>query len=259
MTRHVLVTGAASGIGLAVAQRFAALGDRLTLVDHRADALDAAAGSIGSTEAVGTIVADLRDRDAPTRAVTTAWEQAPVDVLVNAAGVYPATPFLELDATTWDAVQDVNVRAPLLATVALGRLAGAAGRTPTVVNITSGAALRARPGAAPYSTSKAALEMVTRASALELGAAGIRVNAVAPGFVVVDSDVNRVSDEYAAAVSPNPLGRPGEPSDIAKAVVWLADPEQSGWVTGTILRVDGGSSTGAHTLPLSTTREEVTA
>ncbi|TCK62893.1 SDR family oxidoreductase [Curtobacterium sp. PhB136] len=258
MTRHVLVTGAASGIGLAVAQRFASLGDRLTLVDHRADALAAAAGSIGPTP-VGTVVADLRDPDAPTRAVSTAWEQAPVDVLVNAAGVYPATPFLELDAATWDSVQDVNVRAPLLATVALAQLATAAGRTPTVVNITSGAALRARPGAAPYSTSKAALEMVTRASALELGAAGIRVNAVSPGFVVVDSAVNRVSDEYAAAVSPNPLGRPGEPSDIAKAVVWLADPEQSGWVTGTVLRVDGGSSTGAHTLPLSTAREEVTA
>lgn len=261
MTRHVLVTGAASGIGLAVARSFAALGDRLTLVDHRADALAAAAGSIGSTEAVGTVAADLRDPDAPTRAVTAAWEQAPVDVLVNAAGVYPATPFLELDAATWDSVQDVNVRAPLLATVALGRLATRVGRTPTVVNISSGAALRARPGAAPYSTSKAALEMVTRASALELGAAGIRVNAVAPGFVVVDSEVNRVSDEYAAAVSPNPLGRPGDPSDIAKAVVWLADPEQSGWVTGTILRVDGGSSTGAHNLPLSssTTREEVSA
>jgi len=258
MTRHVLVTGAASGIGLAVARSFAALGDRLTLVDHRADALDVAAASIG---AGSPVVADLRDPEAPARAVTAAWEQAPVDVLVNAAGVYPATPFLELDAATWDAVQDVNVRAPLLATVALGRLATGADRTPVVVNITSGAALRARPGAAPYSTSKAALEMVTRASALELGAAGIRVNAVAPGFVVVDSEVNRVSDEYAAAVSPNPLGRPGDPSDIAKAVVWLADPEQSGWVTGTILRVDGGSSTGAHALPLSssTTREEVSA
>lgn len=258
MTRHVLVTGAASGIGLAVARSFAALGDRLTLVDHRADALDEAAASIG---AGSPVVADLRDPNVPARAVTAAWEQAPVDVLVNAAGVYPATPFLELDAATWDSVQDVNVRAPLLATVALGRLATGAGRTPTVVNITSGAALRARPGAAPYSTSKAALEMVTRASALELGAAGIRVNAVAPGFVVVDSEVNRVSDEYAAAVSPNPLGRSGDPSDIAKAVVWLADPEQSGWVTGTILRVDGGSSTGAHTLPLSSSsiREEVSA
>lgn len=301
MSRHVLVTGAASGIGLEVARRFAALGDRVTLVDHRAEALEVAAvsvgaaaagsgaagsvgavgavgsagalgsagsagavgsaGSAGSADAcVGTVVADLRDPDAPSRVVTEAWALAPVDVLVNAAGVYPATPFLELDAATWDAVQDVNVRAPLLATVTLGRLATAAGGTPSVVNITSGAALRARPGAAPYSTSKAALEMVTRASALELGAAGIRVNAVAPGFVVVDSAVNRVSEEYAAAVSPNPLGRTGEPSDIAKAVVWLADPEQSGWVTGTILRVDGGSSTGAHTLPLSTApREDVTA
>lgn len=258
MSRHVLVTGGASGIGLATARRFAGAGDRVTLVDHRPDALAAAAGSIvvDAGAGIGTLVADLRDPDAPAAAVTAAWDTAPVDVLVNAAGVYPATPFTELDAATWDAVQHVNVRAPLLATVTLARLATAAGRTPTVVNITSGAALRARPGAAPYSTSKAALEMVTRASALELGSVGIRVNAVAPGFVAVDSDVNRVSDEYAAAVSPNPLGRVGEPDDIAKAVLWVADPEQSGWVTGTVLRVDGGSSTGAHTLPLSTPREE---
>jgi NAD(P)-dependent dehydrogenase (short-subunit alcohol dehydrogenase family) len=206
---------------------------------------------VGSGSVVRTIVADLRDPVSPERVVAEAWSAAPVDVLVNAAGVYPATPFAELDATTWDAVQAVNVRAPLLATVALGNLAVAAGRTPCVVNISSGAALRARPGAAPYSTSKAALEMVTRASALELGPAGIRVNAVAPGFVTVDSTINAVTPEYADAVSANPLGRRGAPSDIAEAVFWLADPDAAGWVTGTVLRVDGGSSTGAHTLPLS--------
>src|SRR5699024_5219569 len=93
---------------------------------------------------------------------------------------------------------------------------------PAIVNISSGAALRARPGAAPYSTSKAAIEMLTRASALELGEFGIRVNAVAPGFVVVDSELNRLTDEYVDAVSVNPLGRKGRPDDIARAALWLA-------------------------------------
>ncbi|PZF63305.1 SDR family NAD(P)-dependent oxidoreductase [Curtobacterium sp. MCBD17_013] len=256
MTRHVLVTGAASGIGLAVATRFATDGALVTMVDLRAEPLDAASASVASVAALGreavvTITADLREPDAPAAVVDRAWDRAVVDVLVNAAGVYPATPFLQLDAATWDAVQAVNVRAPILATVALARRAETAGTRPCVVNISSGSALRARPGAAPYSTSKAALEMVTRASALELGAAGIRVNAVAPGFVDVDSDVNRVTDEYAAAVSANPLGRRGRPTDIANAVVWLADDTAAEWVTGSILRVDGGSSTGAHALPLS--------
>jgi 3-oxoacyl-[acyl-carrier protein] reductase len=251
---HVVITGAASGIGLQTAVRFASVGADITLVDYRADALDGAARTVRDAGAgrVATITADLREADAAGRFVEDAWALAPIDILVNSAGVYPATPFLELDAATWDSVQHVNVRAPLLATVALANAAISAGLGASVVNISSGAALRARPGAAPYSTSKSALEMATRASALELGPHGIRVNAVAPGFIVVDSDVNRVTDEYASAVSSNPLGRVGEPDDIARAVVWLAGPE-AGWVTGTILRVDGGSSTGAHTLPLSWT------
>jgi 3-oxoacyl-[acyl-carrier protein] reductase len=258
--RHVVVTGAASGIGLQTAVRFAADGDRLTLVDVReAELVEAAAtvraASLGAAatwsdeEAVRTTTADLTDPEAPARVVDEAWSAAPVDVLVNAAGVYPATPFLDLDAATWDAVQAVNVRAPVLLTVSLARRVVGAGLRASVVNISSGAALRARPGAAPYSTSKAALEMATRASALELGPLGLRVNAVAPGFVVVDSTANPVSDEYAAAVGANPLGRPGDPDDIARAVLWVAGDEAA-WVTGSVFRVDGGSSTGAHTLPL---------
>ena len=251
MRRHIVITGAASGIGRQIAVRFANLGEQLTLVDINAEALaDTAADCTrAGSEGVATITADLRSADGPRSMVKEAWATAPVDVLVNAAGVYPATPFLDLTAEAWDAVTGLNTRAPVLATVALAKLSVEAGRRADVINISSGAALRARPGAAPYSTSKAALEMATRASALELGPLGIRVNAVAPGFVTVDSSVNPVTEEYAAAVSANPLGRRGEPDDIARAVLWLASSEAE-WITGEILRVDGGSSVGAMNLPL---------
>jgi NAD(P)-dependent dehydrogenase (short-subunit alcohol dehydrogenase family) len=251
LSRHVLITGAGSGIGRQTALAFAGQGEMLSLVDLRADAANAVAREARAlgAEAAHVHGTDLRDPEAPAATVRAAWEKAPVDVLVNAAGVYPATPFLDLDASIWDAVQHLNVRAPLLSTVALAQLASAAGRRPVVVNISSGAALRARPGAAPYATSKAALEMATRASALELGPLGIRVNAVAPGFVTVDSEANPVTEEYAAAVSPNPLGRRGRPDDIANAVLWLCS-DAAEWITGEVLRVDGGASTGAMNLPL---------
>jgi NAD(P)-dependent dehydrogenase (short-subunit alcohol dehydrogenase family) len=100
-----------------------------------------------------------------------------------------------------------------------------------------------------YATSKAAMEMLTKACAVELGGHGIRVNAVSPGFVTVDSEANPVTEEYAAAVSVNPLGRPGAPGDIARAVQWLAS-EQAEWITGAVLRVDGGSTAGAPALPV---------
>ncbi|WP_104190417.1 SDR family NAD(P)-dependent oxidoreductase [Cryobacterium sp. Y82] len=256
---HVLITGAASGIGLQTAVRFGGIGATVTLVDYRTDALAAAARVVREAGAAGvvTITEDLQDADAPRRTVDAAWTRSPVDILVNSAGIYPALPFLDLTPSTWDAVQNINVRAPLLATVALANAVIDAKSTASIVNISSGAALRARPGAAAYSTSKSALEMMTRASALELGPHGIRVNAVAPGFIAVASDVNPVTTEYAAAVSGNPLGRDGTPDDIARAVVWISGSE-AGWVTGTILRIDGGSSTGAHNLPLSWTTVDFT-
>ncbi|MFE2938107.1 SDR family NAD(P)-dependent oxidoreductase [Streptomyces sp. NPDC059255] len=242
---HVLVTGAASGIGRAVAEHFAAAGHRLTLVDIDADRLAGTAGPLGAAHQVH----DLCAPNGPAAAVGDAWEaHGPVDVLVNSAGIYPSLDMAEVTAADWDRVFALNTRAPVLATAELARRATAAGRPASVVNISSGAALRARPGGGPYASSKAALEMATRAAALELGPHGIRVNAVSPGFIGVDSACNPVTDEYAAAVSVNPLGRPGTPADIARAVVWIAGPDAS-WVTGEILRVDGGSGTGATHLP----------
>ncbi|GAA2608599.1 SDR family oxidoreductase [Streptomyces axinellae] len=261
---HVLVTGAARGIGRAVAGEFDhALAQRgpgggvLSLVDRDGERLAGTARELAEAGPRpgegGTVIAtdsvDLSGAEGPAGAIARAWRaRGPVDVLVNAAGAYPSIDMLEVTAEDWDRLFALNTRAPVLATAELARLAVASGRGASVVNISSGAALRARPGGGPYAATKAALETATRAAALELGPHGIRVNAVSPGFVAVDSDVNPVAPEYAAAVSANPLGRPGTPADIARAVRWIAGPEAA-WITGEVLRVDGGSSTGASHLP----------
>jgi len=246
---HVLVTGAAGGIGGAIAEEFAARGAFLTLADRDPADLERTAARLGTADGIATRAADLTGAEAPTALVEAAWAaHGPVDVLVNAAGVYPSLDMADVDAESWDRLFAVNLRAPVLTTAAFARLATGQRRCGAVVNISSGSALRARPGGGPYASSKAALEMATRAAALELGAHGIRVNAVSPGFVPVDSDRNPVSAEYAAAIGANPLGRPGSPRDIARAVCWIAGPDAS-WITGEVLRVDGGSSTGALHLP----------
>ena len=251
---HVLITGGAGGIGEGIARVFVRAGAAVTLVDYREDALREAAERLRAEvhdADVDVLVADLTSPLDPGRVVEQAWaDRAPIDVLVNSAGLYPSRPLLELTAEIWDAILDVNLRSAALTTVAFAKLAHAENRAGSIVNITSGAALRARPGATPYSTSKAALEMWTKASALELGPLNIRVNAVSPGFVGVDSPVNPYRAEYRAAADRNPLGRDGTPEDIGEAVLWVSSG-RAGWVTGTVIRVDGGSSTGNSGLPRS--------
>lgn len=245
--RHVLVTGAAGGVGAACAAAFAAHGDHVTGVDARGEELRSSMDRLAAQHGVRTAaeVADLADPDCGALVARAVDGLGPVDVLVNAAGIYPATPLDAMTAAAWDRVQHVNVRAPVLLTVALA----AQRRSGAVVNISSGAATRARPGAAHYCTSKAALEMATKACAVELASAGIRVNAVAPGFITVDSPVNPVTDTYRDAVSRNPLGRSGEVEEVAAAVLWLASDAAS-FTTGAVLRVDGGATAGTTDLPL---------
>lgn len=250
-TRHVLVTGAAGGIGAACVEAFARLGDDVTGTDARAPELEAIMARVAATHNVRTValVADLAAPNIDALLGRAEAGHHPVDVLVNAGGIYPATPLLEMTTQMWDHVQAVNVRAPVLLTVALAESARGEGRAVSVVNISSGAATRARPGAAHYCTSKAALEMATKACAVELADIGVRVNAVAPGFVTVDSPVNPVTDEYRDAVAHNPLGRPGTPPEIAAAVLWLAS-EAASFTTGSVLRVDGGATAGTRDLPI---------
>jgi 3-oxoacyl-[acyl-carrier protein] reductase len=240
--RRVVVTGAAGRIGTAIAGRFCREGDTVVAVDFREADLQAAMKPLVATGAATTVVADLRDVSVTKELIPRVWDTAgPVDVLVNVAAYIPVDRFIDMTAARWDEVMAVNVRAPMLLTGALARRARDAGRTASVVTISSGAALRARPGAAHYTTSKAAVEMMVRNAAIEL-APDVRVNAVSPGFINVDSPVN------------HPMGRPGHPDDIANAVYWIAGDEAS-WVTGSVLRVDGGSSAGNAALPLQNVGE----
>jgi NAD(P)-dependent dehydrogenase (short-subunit alcohol dehydrogenase family) len=249
-SRHAVVTGAANGIGFAIAEELALAGWDVTGVDMRRGPLEEKMSELADRTEVRTaaLVGDLADEGFAEGFVQAAWEISPVDGLVNAAGIYPAIPFLELTAERWNRVQAVNVVAPLLATQALARLAVAAQRTPSIVNIASGAAQSARPGTTQYSTSKAALVMLTKGCAIELGPAGIRVNTVSPGFFSVDSEVNPISEDYRAVISRTILPGVAQPRYVAGAVKFLLG-DDAHWITGANIPVDGGTSAGTRSLP----------
>ncbi len=251
--RAVVVTGAAHGIGRGIAEAYLAEGARVALWDLREDALKDAARVLDPAGRSTTVQPlDVRDARAVAAAMDAALAFAPeCDTLVNAAGIYPSHPLLEMAEADWDAVLNTNLKGPLLVTQALCRRLVAQGRGGSVVNISSGAANSARPGAAHYATSKAGLNMLTRAMALELAPHGIRVNAVSPGYVEVNSPFNPLSQAYKDAISTGiPLGRAGRPDDIARTVLFLTGPD-SEWITGSIISVDGGSGAGRSQLPLS--------
>ncbi|GAB3466502.1 hypothetical protein GCM10027570_55860 [Streptomonospora sediminis] len=247
---RVLVTGACGGIGAACAAALRAAGAAVAGTDLHPPAEPGPAPAPGPAAPQALIAADLARAAAAEEVVESAWGRlGGVDILVNAAGLYPARAALDTDAGLWDRVLAVNTRAPLLLTLALARRLTAAGRPGAVVNISSGAAARARTGTTCYAASKAALDAVTRSCALELAPQGIRVNAVAPGYVHVRSDLNPIPQHYAdAAGRATPLGRAGAAADIVPAVLWLAGPE-SAWVTGAVLPADGGAAAGSPEAP----------
>jgi 3-oxoacyl-[acyl-carrier protein] reductase len=177
----------------------------------------------------------------------------PVDVLVNAHGIYPNVPLLEIDAAEWDRVYATNTRGTMLTCQAVGRQMVERHAAGAIVNISSAAAESARIGGAAYCGSKAAVNLLTHALAIELGSHGIRVNAVAPGLVL--DQVYRPGDthelEYVnQSLEGTPMRRTGSPDDVAQAVLFLAG-RNNPWITGSILPVTGGSHCGRTHVPLS--------
>jgi len=242
--RRALVTGAARGIGLEIARLLAELGARVSLADRLP--LAAARESIGAAVA-STHSLDLRDTASCEAALAAACESlGGLDLLVNNAGIIDHRPAHEIDDDTWSRIIDTNLtgtfRICRAAHAALAA-AGAAGRGPAVVNLSSGVSKYATPNNAHYSVSKAGINHLTRLLALEWAGAGVRVNAVAPTVVPTDMSAGFRANQANVAVklAQTPLGRFATTTEIAAAAAFLLAPAAA-MITGQVLFVDGGCS-----------------
>ena len=235
--KSALVTGASGGIGAAIARALHAQGATVALSGTRREALDALAAELGARAHV--CPADLRDT-AATEGLVAAAEAAagPLSILVNNAGLTRDMLALRMKDEDWQTVLDVDLSAPFrLARAALkGMLRRRAGR---IISIGSVVGATGNPGQANYAAAKAGLVGMTKALAQEVGSRGITVNLVAPGFVQTAMTDALAEAQRTKLTEAIPLGRLGQPADIAAAVVYLASDEAA-WLTGATLHVNGG-------------------
>jgi len=250
--RTIVVTGGAQGIGEACVRRLAADGATVALWDvddaHGQALAAALSGAAARVVFVHCNVASRPDVDAALAATLTAFGR--VDGLVNNAGIFKASPFLDISEADWDAVIDVNLKGHFLVGQAVARQIVAQGGGGAIVNMSSVNARLAIASIASYNASKGGIDQLTRVMALALSEHGIRVNGVAPGTIATELAAKAVltSDEAKARImSRTPMKRLGAPTEIASVVAFLLSDAAS-YMTGDTVLVDGGRMTLNYTV-----------
>lgn len=244
-TRPVaLVTGGGRSIGKTVSALLHSKGYAVAVTDYDEPEAQAVAQQLAPN---GDTARAYRMDVSSVEDIRRVFEQVERDLgtpvaLVNNAGIYPNMPALDIDEALWDRVLSTNLKGSFFCTQALARRLTTAKMRGVVVNVASTAAFSARPGASPYSASKAGVVMLTKSLAQEFGELGIRINAVAPGLVEVRPGMvtEAYRDQFVTHV---PVGRVGQPSDIANVVAFLLSDEAD-YVNGECIVVDGGFLTG---------------
>lgn len=236
--QRVLISGASSGIGFETARLLVEAGAEVCLVARNTERLKTAVAKIGGSS--WQVACDVADPNAVSSLVAEVGSRWPaLDGLVNNAGIAPMAAVDDTSTEVWNQTFDINVRGPFLLCRELSPLLHA-GNSPSVVNVSSTLAEKAIPGMAAYNASKAALNQLTRSLALEW-APTVRVNAVMPA--VVDTPIHATrgmtSEQVGEMAGFHPLGRVGQPGDVASLILFLLSGDSS-WMTGTAIPVDGG-------------------
>ena len=245
--KRAIITGAGSGIGKEIARLFAEVGATVVIADINLEAAEKLALELTeqNLQAVAAQV-DVTDENSIVQLVNDVVSRhKTIDILVNNAGVFPVDVFLDTSGSRWDEVQQINLRGPFICMREVLRHMREAGQGGKVINISSGASiLPTLYDEIPYNCSKAGLNMLTKAAALEFAADQININAIIPAFVITEGAIRsgqKDPQRRGPALHPDrrPLGRFGKPEDVANAALFLASPAAN-YITGHLLCCDGG-------------------